>query len=123
MTHVTSWRTRLLLSIVPAALAVSASLQAQTFKPIAPLVFTKTFGGANPLPQLLTVSSTGAAFGYNASASTSTGGNWLAIFPNGFCCTTPYNHQVVVNPAVDLAAGTYTGQVVFTSGPNSLTVP
>ncbi len=48
MTHVTSWRTRLLVSIVPAAIACSASVQAQTFKPIAPLVFTKTFGGANP---------------------------------------------------------------------------
>jgi len=123
MTHVTSWRTRLLVSIVPAALAVSASVQAQTFKPIAPLVFTKTFGGADPLPQLLTVSSTGAAFGYGASATTSTGGTWLSVLRSGNCCVTPNSNQVIVHPAVDLPAGTYSGQVVFVSGSKSLTVP
>ena len=102
---------------------LSGSLAAQTFKPNDPLFFTKPFGGANPLPQILNISSTGAAFSFTATASTSTGGSWLSVSPSGFCCTTPSTVQVIVNATVSLAAGTYNGQVVFSAGANTLTVP
>src|SRR5690242_5209358 len=36
----------------------ATSLLAQNFSSIPPLAFTKSFGGANPLPQILTVTAT-----------------------------------------------------------------
>src|SRR5262249_44641916 len=96
----------------------------QQFVHIDALSFTKPFGGANPLPQVLSVTSTGTAFTFTAAASTSNGGNWLSVSPSGFCCTTPATIRVIVNAAAALAAGNYSGQVVFTSnGVTTLTVP
>src|SRR5258708_24072536 len=97
-------------------LTIAGPLHAQQFAHIDPLVFTKPFAGANPLPQVLSVASTGTAFSFTATASTSTGGSWLSVSPSGFCCTTPAPVSVIVNADVTLAAGTYSGQVVFTSG-------
>ena len=62
-------------------LTIASPLHAQQFAHIDPLVFTKPFAGANPLPQVLSVASTGNAFSFSAVASTSTGGNWLSVSP------------------------------------------
>src|SRR5450631_3870035 len=77
--------------------SLSAPLYAQEFAHIDQLFFSKGYGGANPLPQVLTVTSTGPAFGFNASASTSTGGDWLAVSPTLDCCMTPAQVSVMVN--------------------------
>lgn len=98
---------------------------AQTFSQIPALAFTKPFGGANSLPQIITVTSTGTNFTFTASATTSTGGAWLTISKSGTsCCTTPEVITVSVNPTVSLAVGTYQGQISLTSTSNgSLTIP
>ena len=115
-------------SVVLLLLAVAAvrPLTAQTFSPIPPLSFTKVFNGANPLPQLITVTSTGAALAFDAAATTTTGGAWLTLTSCGSWCTTPEALAVTVNPATTLAAGTYAGQIVISvhgNSSNSMTVP
>ena len=105
-----------------AALA-GVSLRAQTFQTIPSLSFTKGYAGANPLPQVIGVASTGANFAFYVKAVSLTGGSWLTIDDNGNCCdTTPAVITVTANPAVTLAAGTYTGQVVVTSDPGVVTM-
>jgi len=97
------------------------------FRQVNPLDFNKVYGGPNPLPKVITVASTGAAIGFNAVAVSSTGGNWLVISPNSYgCCTsTPQVVTVSVNPAVTLAAGTYTAEVIVkaNAGSPSMVVP
>jgi hypothetical protein len=104
------------------ALGVCGLCSAQTFQQIPALHFVKPFAGANPLPQILSIASTGNNYGFTASASTSSGGSWLSVSPSGFCCTTPAPVSVRVDDASNLPVGTYTGQVSFTSGSNSLLV-
>jgi len=122
-----SQRWRWLLCVVAMVAAFPASILAQTFEPIPALTFSKTFGGGDPLPQLITVTSSGANFGFTATATSTTGGNWLTINPSSFgCCTvTPTAITVLANPAVTLGAGTYTGQIVVKadSGTATLTIP
>src|ERR1017187_6156279 len=98
------------------------SPHAPQFSHIDQIFFSKGYGGANPLPQVLTVTSTGSDFGFNASASTSSGGDWLAVSPTGDCCMTPAPVSVIVSASAALAAGSYSGQVVFTGGGTSLIV-
>jgi hypothetical protein len=102
--------------------SLSAPLYAQQFTHIDPLFFSKVYGGANPLPQVLTVTSNGAPIAFNASASTSTGGDWLAVSTTGDCCVTPSLVSVFVNENASLAVGNYSGQVVLTGNEGSLIV-
>ena len=122
-----SWKWVWLVILALTSLAFSAVSNAQTFEPIPALSFSKTFGGNDPLPQLITVASTGANFAFNATATSTTGGSWLTINPSAFgCCTsTPNTVLVLANPAVTLAAGTYTGQIVVksNSGTATMTIP
>ena len=117
------------LAAVPAILLCAAATSvanAQTFASVPALSFTKAFAGANPLPQNLMIASTGSNFNYIAAASTSTGGAWLTIYPAGGVLTTASAVTVSVNAAASLAAGTYTGQIVFSSYPTptiTMTVP
>src|SRR5205807_7116898 len=62
-----------------------------------------------PGPQTLKVSSNRGAVAFTAAAS---GGNWLAVSPDG--ATTPGSLSVTVNPA-RLALGSYTGAIVLTA--------
>jgi hypothetical protein len=105
---------------------VSVVVGANVFQQVNPLNFTKVFGGPNPLPQILTVASSGSPIRFSAEAATAKGGNWLQISKQGQgCCATPGVIAVSVN-AGTLAAGTYTGQVTFTEYPSntmSMTVP
>jgi hypothetical protein len=97
------------------ALVCCGSASAQTFGNIPALSFTKLYGGANPLPQTVTVTSSGASFTYSVAASTATGGDWLSVSPSGSgCCTTPGSITVHVYASASLPAGTYTAQIVFT---------
>ena len=102
--------------------SLSASLHAQQFSHIDQMFFSKGYGGANPLPQVLTVTSTGSDFGFTASAGTSSGGDWLAVSPTGDCCMTPAAVSVIVSASAALAVGSYSGQVMFTGGGTSLIV-
>ena len=102
--------------------SLSAPLYAQRFAHIDQIFFTKVYGGANPLAQVLTVTSTGAAFGFTASATTSSGGDWLAVSPTGDCCIAPAPVNVIVSADAALAVGSYFGKVVFTGGGTSLNV-
>src|SRR5437660_5991180 len=106
--------------------AVVPALHAQPFYNGPGLAFSKTFGGANPLPQVLTAASKGSAFNVDAAATTNTGGSWLSISPSGGIYATPATWVVTVNPSLSLPAGTYTGQVVikqYPSGIPTMTVP
>ena len=99
-------------------------LHAQTFAQIPPLAFTKPFAGANPLPQILGIESTGTALAFTATETTSTGGNWLQLFQS--TGTTPEAVTVGVNADVALAAGTYSGTIVITEyykGILKMTIP
>jgi hypothetical protein len=80
----------------------------------------------NPLPQTLTAASTGTDFQFTASASTATGGAWLTVnnasFNNCSLCFTPQEFQAVVNAPPTMPAGSYAGQILFTSRDGSLTL-
>ena len=117
------------LAALPAALLFATATSvayAQTFEPVPALSFTTVANGANPLPQVVTIASTGTQFLFSATPSTSTGGSWLTVTPSGTeCCATPEGLTVSVN-AASLAAGTYTGQIVFANYPSgtiTMTVP
>jgi hypothetical protein len=113
--------------LVLALLVLSSGLRAQTFQQVPQLAFTKAFAQAEPLPQVLTIAYTDqTAVRFSVAASTNSGGNWLSTSPSGSgCCNTPL--AVVVSVAAgNLAAGTYTGQVVITNYSNSnikMTIP
>jgi hypothetical protein len=108
---------------IPVSLVVGAAV----FRQVNPLNFTKVYGGANPLPQVITLASTGADFTFSASVVNATGGSWLTITPASFgcCASTPMAITVTANPAVTLAAGTYSAEIVVksNSGAQSLTIP
>jgi hypothetical protein len=113
-----------------AMLSLPAMSQAQQFAPVGPLTFTKVFEGVNPLPQTVTINSTGGPFAFSASASTNSGGDWLSVSSGMDCtaeglCDTPHPITVTVNTAVALAQGTYNGQIVVASANNtaSMTIP
>ncbi|HZQ22550.1 MAG TPA: hypothetical protein VFA89_07090 [Terriglobales bacterium] len=122
------WSRTLAVAIFLSLFAALASpLLAQNFSPVPPLAFTKPFGGTNPLPQVVNITSTGASIHFTPVASTSSGGNWLSISPAGNgCCFTPDAMTVSVNASNTLPAGIYQGQIVFTSYPTgniTMTVP
>ena len=120
------WRVCAFLPAILLLAAVIPVANAQSFDNVPELSFTKTFGGANPLPQIVTAASTGAQFNVDATPSTFTGGSWLQIAPASGVYSTPAVWVVSVNPAVSLAAGTYTGQIVFAQYPSgipTMTVP
>jgi hypothetical protein len=111
---------------VPVSVVVGESV----FKQVNAISFTKLFAGPNPLPQVLSISSTGANFAFSSTAYSATGGNWLSVAVGGGCtgggaCNTSHAVTVTANPAVTLPAGTYTGQLVFrsTAGGLAITVP
>ena len=113
-------------SVVLLLAADTPIANAQTFANVPALSFTTVANGANPLPQIVAIASTGTQFAFSATPSTSTGGNWLQVpSSGGGCCNTPEGLTVTVN-AASLAAGTYTGQILFASYPSgaiTMTVP
>jgi len=93
---------------------ITVKVGSNVFRQVNPIAFTMPFGGANPLPQVLSIATTGTALTFDASVVTSKGGSWLTIANTGTgCCTTPESITVSVN-ATTLPAGTYTGEIIFT---------
>ena len=98
--------------VIPVNLTVTTA-SALTVAP-AGLVFNYQLGSLFGRPdQTLTITSSGTTLAYTASASVSGSGNWLTVRPASGI--TRGQVTVTVNPS-GLAAGTYNGQVVITSG-------
>jgi hypothetical protein len=95
---------------VPVSVAVGASV----FSQLNGLTFTKAYGGANPLSQTLSATSTGTNFDFRVTEATGNGGDWLTVTGCGAYCSTPRT-----------LTGTYTGQIVLTEyySSMSMTVP
>jgi hypothetical protein len=95
---------------------VTATVGDSVFRQLSPLNFSKTVNStSNPMPQVITVASTDTNFGMYATAVEGTGGNWLSIQYGGGCCgySTPQTITATVSPAVTLAAGTYTAEIII----------
>ncbi len=119
--------TNRVLSVLPWVVLLgvcSAPLAAQQFEQTGNLYFSMVKGGASPLPQVLPVApASGGNFYFSAVASTSSGGNWLAVTSDTL--ETPSSLLVSINDTVasTLAAGSYAGQIVVTAnGPVTETV-
>jgi uncharacterized protein (TIGR03437 family) len=96
--------------VIPVTLTVGAP-QTLAATP-ATFSFSHQVGSAAPAAQKLSVSSTGGNLNFTATASTSSGANWLKVDPaNG---TAPRDLNVTVTPGT-LAAGTYTGTITIAS--------
>ncbi len=115
------------MSILPwvVLLGVCATpLAAQQFEQTGNLYFSMVQGGASPLPQVLPVApASDGNFYFSAAASTSSGGNWLAV--TSAKLETPSSLVVSISGTVAsaLAAGSYSGQIVVTAnGPVTETV-
>ena len=98
---------------------VTVTVGTAPFTQMDPIGFTMPFGGSNPLPQVLNISTTnGSLARFSVSAVSAKGGSWLSISPSGAgCCNTPIAITASVN-ASTLAAGTYTGEIIVTEYAN-----
>jgi hypothetical protein len=95
---------------------VIVTLGSAVFDQLGAISFNKSYEGANPVSQSITVASTGSSFDFSAKAVSSTGGNWLSISGNvDGNYPTPQTIAVSANPATDLAEGIYTGQIIVYS--------
>jgi uncharacterized protein (TIGR03437 family) len=98
---------------IPVTLAVSASPLLNVFP--GSLTFVSQPAGTVPAPQQVNVTSTSSgAVTLAASASVSSGTNWLTVSPAAGA--TPANLQIGVNPA-GLPEGVYYGTVLVSSSP------
>jgi uncharacterized protein (TIGR03437 family) len=126
------FRFRTLFACIALMLMGSQSGLSQTpqFAANAPLFFTMPAGGSNPLPQFLSLLNTASSYISvdSATATTASGGTWLAVTNGCSSCVTPAIYTAAVN-GVALPAGTYTGQIVFSGTANvggghpTLTIP
>jgi uncharacterized repeat protein (TIGR01451 family) len=103
---------------------VSVRVGGNGFVQVNPINFTMPAAGANPLPQILTITQPGAAFEYSVSAPTGNGGSWMTVSPvGGGCCVTPDVLTVTVSAPVGMVAGSYTGEVILDAGTSAMVVP
>ena len=102
---------------VPVTLTIAAA--ATMMVTPSTLAFGFQQGGSPPSSQSLSVSST-TPTSFTASATTSSGGAWLAVSPTSG--TTPATLGVSANPGA-LAVGTYSGSVTVSSSLGTVTVP
>ena len=112
---------------ITATINVTVAVGDSTFTQLNPLNFVMPFGGANPLPQILTVAaSDNSAIRFTPVAATGKGGAWLSVSPNSNgCCFAPFPLTVSVN-APSLKVGSYFGEIILTEFANparSVTVP
>lgn len=78
--------------------------------------FSYQAGGAQPTPQTINVTSTGAAVPFTSSAATSLGVNWLSVSQNA--AATPATVTASVN-AASLASGIYPGTITISANDGS----
>lgn len=76
------------------------------------LTFNHQQGDSAPASQNIDVSATNGPASFSASASTTSGGNWLSVAPSGG--NTPQTLSVSVDPS-GLGPGSYSGSVTVTS--------
>jgi hypothetical protein len=77
---------------------ISVTVGPNVFSQLNGISFVMAEGGANPLPQILPVVSTGTNFTFSSAVYTGNGGNWLSISNlGGECCNTPEAMTVSVN--------------------------
>jgi hypothetical protein len=111
------------VATIPVAMVVGSNV----LEPVAPITFTKPFGGVNPGDKVFNVESAGANIYVLGQAASANGGSWLSIVPFyfGSGSATPLGIQAVANPVVTLAPGSYLGEVIVTSttGDQGLVVP
>ena len=93
---------------------VTFTVGANVLRQVNGLDFNMTFKGNNPLPQIISIPSTGTNLQILATAVNSTGGNWLQITPSnyGFGISTPMQIIASATPAVTQVAGTYTSEII-----------
>jgi hypothetical protein len=117
----------LLTGTCRATIPVQVVVGASVFKALAPLSFSKAYGGSNPAAQTLSLASTSANFSVIGLGASANGGNWLTITPSawGYGIATPTTVTVSVNPATTLAPGSYVAEVIFTStgGDQGMVIP
>lgn len=106
-----------LSTTVPVSLTVNSQNQIQLSQ--SGLLFTFQGGVAPPAQNVTLTNSAGTGLLFNASASTSDGGSWLAV--NSSSGTTPATLSVTVSPS-GLVAGTYSGTVTV-SGNGAVNSP
>jgi hypothetical protein len=115
------------ISTIPVTVTVGTNV----FDQVNPISFTMPAGGANPLPQILTINNSvfNSALNFYQISATATGGNWLSVpacSNANYPCNTPYPVTVNVQNASTLPAGAYTGEVTIYQDTNpqmSVTVP
>ena len=113
---------------VSASFAITITSTATTLQMLVnpgSITFTVATGGANsPADQTIALTSTSGTLNYTATATTSSGGNWL-ILRNTGSGSTPSSITVGAANFSTLAAGTYNGTVTITSQASNspVTVP
>jgi uncharacterized protein (TIGR03437 family) len=104
---------------IPVTLIVNATSMLSV-TPSTPLPFLWQVGTSNPSPLQLSVTSSNGNIGFNAAASPQVA--WLVVSPQAG--TTPGTVAVTPNPSsAGLVAGTYSTNVVITSGNMTVSVP
>jgi hypothetical protein len=110
-----------------ATVPVSVTVDDAVLLQINPISFTKTVNSTtNPLPQVISVANTdpsATAIGFSISTVPGTGGSWLTASINGGTYYAPQAVTLSVAPNVSLAAGTYTAEVIISSGTQPVVVP
>src|ERR1019366_2339043 len=81
---------QLLLEAAGGIATVPVTVGKAVFAQVNPISLVMPFGGANPLPQVLTISTADSStIRFSAGTATSKGGNWFSISPSGnACCLT-----------------------------------
>lgn len=99
---------------IPVQVVVGTSV----FEPISPISFSKLYDGTNPAYQVIGAASTSTNFNFLGLEASANGGKWLQFNPSsyGYGIATPQSVQVSVAPATTLAAGSYLGEIIFTTG-------
>jgi uncharacterized protein (TIGR03437 family) len=86
------------------------------------LTFAYTLGGTTPAGQTVLIAAGSTGVSFTTSATTTSGGNWLAVSPSSG--TTPASITVSLQNLGSLAQGTYNGTVTATAaGSNTVTIP
>jgi uncharacterized protein (TIGR03437 family) len=95
---------------IPVSLTVVADTNVVLQASPASMTFTFTTGGANPAPQVLSISISGDSVIFQANLNAPPTGKWLSVTPTG--AATPAQLTVSVDPK-GLSPGNYTGTITL----------
>jgi hypothetical protein len=109
---------------VPISVLVEGTGFTNAFAQTNGINFTMPQAGANPLPQILTTNTIGAAFDYTLNFATGNGGAWMTVSPFGsVCCAVPDVHTVSITAPTGMPAGTYFGEIIADNGTSAMVIP